>query len=104
MAPCGVAGDHDLLREAIAATYGTIELIDDRVGRILAALDRLGQTDNTIIVFTSDHGDMMGDHGLMLKGYMHYRGTLAVPMVIVDPGASRAAPGRWQAVSTWDRR
>ncbi|MXV88344.1 MAG: sulfatase-like hydrolase/transferase [Acidimicrobiales bacterium] len=96
VAPCGVAGDHDLLREAIAATYGMIELIDDRVGRILAALDRLGQTDNTIIVFTADHGDMMGDHGLMLKGYMHYRGTLAVPMVIVDP---RRAPGRTQSLA-----
>ena len=96
VAPCGVAGDHDLLREAIAATYGMIELIDDRVGRILAALDRLGQTDNTIIVFTADHGDMMGDHGLMLKGYMHYRGTLAVPMVIVDP---RREPGRTQSLA-----
>lgn len=96
VAPCGVAGDHDLLREAIAATYGMIELIDDRVGRILAALDRLGETDNTIIVFTADHGDMMGDHGLMLKGYMHYRGTLAVPMVIVDP---RREPGRTQSLA-----
>lgn len=96
VAPCGVAGDHDLLREAIAATYGMIELIDDRVGRILAALDRLGQTDNTIIVFTADHGDMMGDHGLMLKGYMHYRGTLAVPMVIVDP---RREPGRTRSLA-----
>ena len=96
VAPCGVAGDHHLLREAIAATYGMIELIDDRVGRILAALDRLGQTDNTIIVFTSDHGDMMGDHGLMLKGYMHYRGTLAVPLVIVDP---RREPGRTRSLA-----
>ncbi|MYA27056.1 MAG: sulfatase-like hydrolase/transferase [Acidimicrobiales bacterium] len=96
VAPCGVAGDHDLLREAIAATYGMIELIDDRVGRMLAALDRLGQTDNTIIVFTADHGDMMGDHGLMLKGYMHYRGTLAVPMVIVDP---RRKPGRTRSLA-----
>ena len=89
--PCGVAGDHDLVREAIAATYGMIEMIDHGVGQILATLDRLGQADNTIIVFTSDHGDMMGDHSLMLKGFLHYRGTLAVPMVIVDP---RRKPGR----------
>ncbi|WP_419946111.1 sulfatase [Candidatus Poriferisodalis sp.] len=94
--PCGVAGDHDLVREAIAATYGMIELIDDRIGRIFAALDRLDQTGNTIIVFTSDHGDMMGDHGLMLKGYMHYRGTLAVPMVIADP---RREPGRTDSLA-----
>jgi arylsulfatase A-like enzyme len=89
--PCGVAGDHDLVRAAIAATYGMVEMIDDRIGRILAAVERAGQLDNTIVVFTADHGDMMGDHGLMLKGRMHYRGTLQVPMVIVDP---RRAPGR----------
>lgn len=83
--PCGVAGDHDMVRAAIAATYGMIEMIDDRIGRILAAIERAGQLDDTIIVFTADHGDMMGDHGLMLKGRMHYRGTLQVPMVIVDP-------------------
>ena len=83
--PCGVAGDHELLRAAIAATYGMIEMIDDGVGRILDAVERLGQTDDTIVVFTSDHGDMMGDHGLMLKGYLHYRGTLQVPLVIADP-------------------
>ncbi len=89
--PCGVVGDHRMVREALAATYGMIEMIDDGVGRILASIERLGQTDDTIVVFTSDHGDMMGDHGLMLKGYMHYRGTLQVPMVVADPqqGAGR---------------
>ena len=85
VAPCGVAGDHEMVRQAIAATYGMIEMIDDRVGQILAAIERLDQTRDTIIVFTSDHGDMMGDHSLMLKGYIHYRGTLQVPMVIADP-------------------
>ena len=89
--PCGIAGDHDLARAAIAATYGMIELIDDCVGHILSAVDRAGATGDTIVVFTSDHGDMMGDHGLLLKGCMHYRGTLQVPMVIADPDQS---PGR----------
>lgn len=79
------AVDHDLVREAIAATYGLVEMIDDGIGRILAAVDALGQTDDTIVVFTADHGEMMGDHGLMLKGFMHYRGTLQVPLVIADP-------------------
>ena len=80
-------------RAALAANYGSIEMIDDRVGQILATLDRLGQRDRTVVVFTSDHGDMMGDHGLLLKGFMHYRGTLQVPLVIVDPrrGAGRTA-------------
>ena len=79
------ATDHELVREAQAATYGSIEFIDDGVGRMLAAVEALGQLENTIVVFTADHGDMMGDHGLMLKGFIPFRGTLQVPMLIVDP-------------------
>lgn len=85
VAPCGYGND-ELLGQAIAATYGSISMIDDGIGRILDHLDSLGIRDNTIIVFTSDHGDMMGEHGLFLKGFMHYRGTLQVPMVIDAPG------------------
>ena len=96
VAPTG-AGDRDAVRQAIAATYGMIEMIDWGVGEIFAALDRLGVADDTIVVFTSDHGDQMGDHGLMLKGWMHYRGTLQVPMVIADP---RRAPGRTTALAS----
>ena len=83
--PCGFGSDA-LLQAAIAATYGMIEMVDDRIGQILSALDRSGARENTIIVFTSDHGDMMGDHSLFLKGFMHYRGTLQVPLVIDAPG------------------
>ena len=87
----------EVTRAAIAANYGAIEMIDDRVGQILATIDRLGQTDDTIVVFTADHGDMMGDHGLLLKGFMHYRGTLQVPMVIADP---RRAAGRTRSLAS----
>ncbi|NOX29599.1 MAG: sulfatase-like hydrolase/transferase, partial [Actinobacteria bacterium] len=87
VAPFG-AGDHELTREAIALTYGLIEMIDDGVGRILAAIEAQGELDNTVVIFTSDHGDMMGDHGLMLKGFMPYRGTQHVPMVVATPGAT----------------
>jgi arylsulfatase A-like enzyme len=85
VAPCGYGSD-GLLAEAMAATYGQISMIDEGVGQILARLDELGIRDDTIVVFTSDHGDMMGDHSLFLKGFMHYRGTLQVPMVIDAPG------------------
>ena len=85
VAPCGYGGNDELLQEAIAATYGTISFIDDGIGRILNHLESLGIRDDTIIAFTSDHGDMMGDHGLFLKGFMHYRGTLQVPMLIDHP-------------------
>lgn len=97
--PCGVAGDYDLVRAAIAATYGMIELIDDRVGQILDAVERLDQSRDTIVVFTSDHGDMMGDHHLMLKGRMHYRGTLQVPLIIADPRRARSrTPSRTRSL------
>ena len=85
VAPCGFGSD-ELLQQAIAATYGMISMIDDGVGKIMHKLETLGVRDNTIVVFTSDHGDMMGDHSLFLKGFMHYRGTLQVPMVISVPG------------------
>lgn len=72
----------DQFRHALAAEYGMIELIDDQVGRILARLAELGLEENTIVVFTSDHGDMFGDHGLMLKHTLLYDGCTRVPLLI----------------------
>ncbi|MEL7158326.1 MAG: sulfatase-like hydrolase/transferase [Actinomycetota bacterium] len=86
VSPFGTA-DHDVVRRAIALTYGLIEMVDDGVGRILAAIEANGQLDDTIVVLTSDHGDMMGEHGLMMKGFMPYRGTQQVPLAIADPNA-----------------
>ncbi len=76
------------LREIIANTYGQIAFIDHQVGRILSALDALGLAENTIVVYASDHGDWLGDHGLILKGPMHYEGLLRVPLIIKGPGVS----------------
>jgi len=77
-------------RQAAAKEYGMITMVDDAVGRVMAALDRLALTDDTVVIFTSDHGDMFGDHGLMLKGNMHYQGCVNVPLVIARPGAEPA--------------
>jgi len=77
-------------REAIALTYGMITMIDDAMARILNRLDALGLADNTVIVFTSDHGDMMGDHQLLLKGALAYRGLTRVPFIWVEPTGTRA--------------
>ncbi|MGI3187301.1 sulfatase-like hydrolase/transferase [Nioella aestuarii] len=74
------------LREIIANTYGQIALIDHNVGRILIALEELGIADNTIVIYISDHGDWLGDHGLILKGPMHYEGLLNVPLIVRGPG------------------
>jgi arylsulfatase A-like enzyme len=87
--------DEAQVRESIAATYGMIEMIDDGVGRIVAAIDRLGAKNDTIVIFTSDHGDMMGDHGLILKLLYHYDACIRVPLVIADP---RSRAGRSQAL------
>jgi len=74
------------LRSTIANYYGMISLIDHNIGRILHALDDLGLSDNTLVVFTSDHGDWLGDHGMLLKGPMFYEGLLRVAMIIRGPG------------------
>lgn len=73
------------LRAALALTYGMIAMIDDAVGDIMAALNELGLADNTIVVFLSDHGDLMGDRGLMFKGPYHYRGLIRTPLIWSDP-------------------
>ncbi len=78
-------------REIIALTYGMITMIDDAIGRILAQLKASGLSGNTIVVFTSDHGDYMGDHGLMLKLLLHYQGLIRVPFIWSDPTKSGAA-------------
>jgi len=77
----------DEARAIIALTYGSISMIDDGIGRVLAHLKSVGLADDTIVIFTSDHGDYMGDHGLMLKLLLHYQGILRVPFIWHDPAA-----------------
>lgn len=74
-------------RQALAAELGSVEMLDDSVATVLAALDRLGLSDDTAVLFTADHGDAFGDHGLMLKHFVHYQGILTVPLVLSVPGA-----------------
>lgn len=89
------------LREIIANTYGQIALIDHGVGRILIALEEAGLASNTIVFYLSDHGDWLGDHGLILKGPMHYEGLLRVPLIVRGPGIP-AASVNGDPVSTLD--
>jgi arylsulfatase A-like enzyme len=72
-----------------AAYYAMIKLIDDQVGRILAALEETGQAENTVILFMSDHGETLGDHGLIEKGCRFYEGLVRVPMIWSWPGHFR---------------
>jgi arylsulfatase A-like enzyme len=89
------------LRHLIANYYGMISLIDHQVGRIRLALRDLGLDRNTIVVYSTDHGDWLGDHGLILKGPMAYEGLLRVGLLVEGPGvpAGKVVP---DPVSTVD--
>ncbi|OGA09567.1 MAG: sulfatase [Betaproteobacteria bacterium RIFCSPLOWO2_02_64_14] len=79
------------LAEMTANYYGMISLIDHNVGRILTALDDLGIAEDTLVVYTTDHGEMLGNHGLYLKGPTPYEDLLRVTMVARGPGVAKGA-------------
>jgi arylsulfatase len=70
---------------AKAKYWATIEIIDENVGRLMKSLEDSGQADNTVIIFTSDHGEMLGDHGLWWKGCRFYEGLMRVPLIFWAP-------------------
>ena len=74
--------DHKLIR---AAYWAMVDLIDVQVGRLLDYLEESGQLDNTMIIFTSDHGENLGDHGMYLKGPYFYENNVKVPLIIAYP-------------------
>ena len=73
-----------------AAYYAMIELIDDQLGRIIDTLERTGQRENTVILFTTDHGEALGDHGLIQKGVRFFDGLTRVPLIWSWPGRFKA--------------
>jgi len=82
-------------REFIARYLGYVSCIDAQVGRILKALESLGLSEETLVIFTSDHGDMLGAHGLYDKGPFMYEDIYRVPLIVrwpgvVEPGRNRA--------------
>lgn len=85
----GAMTDQDR-REVCAAYYGMCEHIDHEVGRILAALEKSGQADNTLVIFMSDHGEMLGDHGIYFKGPHFYDEAVRVPLIMRLPGKYQA--------------
>ena len=92
----GVMIDHPLIkspdddqaqREFQAVYYGMVTEVDDQLGRLFAWLDETGQADNTIVIFTSDHGELLGDHWLLQKiGW--FDTAYHVPLIIRDPRSS----------------
>ncbi len=76
--------DHRIVR---AAYWAMCDLIDSQVGRLLNLLEETGQIENTIVIYTSDHGEMLGDHGIYLKGPYFYEPAVHVPLIISSPGS-----------------
>jgi len=85
------SGGWERWREIVARYWGYVTMIDDLVGRMLAELDSLGLAENTLVVFTTDHGDMMGAHRLIEKGPFTYEQCYRLPMVAAHPACE--APG-----------
>ncbi len=71
-------------RKAIAAYYGMVTYLDRQIGDVLDALEAAGLSENTRIIYTTDHGDNAGDHGLFFKHNM-YEGSVAVPLIMAGP-------------------
>ena len=78
--------DRDELAKDIAIYYGMISLMDKQIGQILDKLEELGQAENTLVVFTTDHGHLYGQHGLIAKGPFHYEDLVRVPFIARYPG------------------
>ena len=89
-------------RKMLALNYGAISMIDDAIGEVMSALENSGLADNTVVAFTSDHGDFMGDHGTMLKMGLHFQSVIRVPFIWCDPTlasqAGSSEPGLGSAI------
>ena len=87
-------------RQVMARYWGNITLVDRSVGKILQALEASGQADNTLIVFTSDHGEQLGDHGILGKTVM-YEESVRVPLLLKLPqqsGTPTRVPGNFSHI------
>lgn len=81
------AEDHRLIK---AAYWAMVDLIDEQVGRLLKLLEESGQLENTLVIMMTDHGEMLGDHGIYLKGPYFYEPAIHLPLIISWPGVIEA--------------
>ena len=90
------------IRKITALTYAAIGYVDACIGQILASLENLGLAENTIVIFSSDHGDLMGDHGLLFKGPCPFNGVLQLPLIMKIPGITKPGTVSNSLVSSVD--
>ena len=93
------------IREIRLGYAASMTFADCQIGRVLDALDAAGRAASTLVIFLSDHGDQLGDHGLMVKGAPLYEPTVGIPLILRWPGRIAAGPGRrrWRRGGTWPR-
>ncbi len=92
----------DDYRQSRACYFAQVEQVDAQIGRILAALDETGHAENTLVVITSDHGDMCGNHRMWLKGWIPYEEAYRVPLIVRWPGVVKAGSQTKHLVLTHD--
>lgn len=93
----------DMLRRVMAMYYGTISHVDQQIGRLVDALRRSGQLDHTVIIFTSDHGEFLGDFELLFKTpNVPYESLVRVPFILWAPGLDVVPGVRKDLVSLVD--
>ena len=80
------APTQEQMEDVLKAQFAQIEFMDSALGELVTALEASGEAENTYIVFSGDHGDLMGEHGLMLKHFVHYDAVTRVPLIIAGPG------------------
>ena len=73
----------------VSRYLGQISLLDAQVGRLLEALEALGLADNTLVIYTTDHGDLCGGHGMVDKHYVMYEDVVHVPLIVRWPGVTQ---------------
>ncbi len=92
----------DDARQSRACYYAYVEQLDAQIGRVLEALDRTGQAGDTLVAFTSDHGDMVGAHRMWIKGWIPYEECYRVPLIVRWPGRVKAGSSTNKLVQTHD--
>lgn len=85
--------DEEAIRKIRLGYYSMVAFADQEIGRVLQELEEQGIADNTMVIFCSDHGDMLGDHGLMVKGACFYDGCTRVPLMIRWPAGVATSAG-----------
>lgn len=89
-----VAENKDIVRQLRAHYHGSVRLIDDQIGRLVQFLEDRGLWDNTVILFTTDHGEMLGAHELLTKGVKPYDAGVRCPLIVAGGGVERQVSDR----------